>query len=261
MLAEVNDISIRFEVSGPSGAPWVVLSNSMMTNYRMWDAQLEALQDYRVLRYDQRGHGETDGPEGAYSFEMLADDAIALMDHVGAGRVHWVGCSMGGMTGQAVALNCPDRVRSLALCDTRGHSPESKKAQRIKRIEIVQRDGVEPMVEGCLRGNFSPEFIDANPELMDEMRGIVRGTSVAGVVGCSHALSAHNYSPRLHEIVVPTIIVVGENDESTPVSQSQDMFDRIPNARMVVLPQAKHLSNIERAVEFNEALLEFLSEV
>ena len=131
----------------------------------------------------------------------------------------------------------------------------------MQRIEAVKREGVEPMVEGCMRGYFSEDFASANAELMDWMREMIRGTSPMGVIGCSHALSAHNYSPRLHEISVPTIIIVGENDEGTPVSESREMLERIPNARMVVLPEAKHISNMERDTEFNEALLGFLSEV
>ena len=261
MGKRINGISVHYGVSGPEGAPWVVLSNSLMTNFHMWDPQMEALQDYRVLRYDQRGHGGTEATDGEYTFELLAEDALALMDRVGAERAHWVGLSMGGMTGQAIALNHPDRIRSLALCDTRGHTPEGRKEKRLQRIAAVRREGVEPMVEGCIRGYFSQQFARANPELMDRMREMIRGTSPSGVIGCSHALSAHNYSPRLHEISVPTIIIVGEKDEGTPVSESREMLKRIPNARMVVLPEAKHISNMERDTEFNEALLGFLSEV
>ena len=261
MNSHINGISVHFEVSGPSDASWVVLSNSLMTNFHMWDPQMDALRGHRVLRYDQRGHGGTEGTEGEYTFELLAEDALALMDHVGADRVHWVGLSMGGMTGQALTLNHPDRIKSLALCDTRGHSPEGRKELRLQRIDVVRREGIEPMVEGCIRGYFSEGYADANGELMNRMREMVRGTSPLGVIGCSHALSAHNYSPRLPEISVPTIILVGENDESTPVRQSEEMLGRIPNARMVVLPEAKHLSNMERASEFNDSLLGFLLEI
>lgn len=258
MQTRINGISVHYEVSGPSDRPWVVLSNSLMTDFRMWDPQTEALCEYRVLRYDQRGHGGTEGTDGAYTFELLAKDAVALMDHVGADHVNWVGLSMGGITGQAIALHHPDRLNSLALCNTRGHSPEGRKALRLKRIELVRNEGVKPMVEGCIRGYFSEKFAHAHPELMDDVREMVRGTSPLGVIGYSHALSAHNYSPRLHEILVPTLIIVGEDDESTPLRQSEEMLERIPGARMVVLPTAKHLSNMECVAEFNEALLEFL---
>jgi len=259
--SHLNGISVHYEISGPSDAPWVVLSNSLMTNFHMWDPQMEALKGYHVLRYDQRGHGGTEGRDGEYTFELLAEDALALMDHVGADRVHWVGLSMGGMTGQALTLYHPERIQSLALCDTRGHSPEGREILRLKRIKMIQRKGVEPMVEGCIRGYFSENFANENPTLMDAVREMVRGTSPLGAIGCSHALSAHNYSPRLHEISVPTIIIVGENDEGTPVWQSEEMLERIPNARMVVLAEAKHLSNMERVTEFNDALLGFLREV
>lgn len=261
MQAQLNGITVEYEVSGPDSGHWVVLSNSLMTTLRMWDYQLPVLHRYRVLRYDQRGHGGTEGTKGPYDFELLAKDAIALMDHVGANQVHWVGLSMGGMIGQALALYYPERIRSLTLCDTVGHSLGDRKAKRAERIKRVEVDGVEPMVEGCLTGFFSQDFAETNPELMDQMRDVIRNTSVNGVIGCSHALNDHDYTPRLHEIHHPALVIVGEHDPSTPEADSREMADQIPFADFVILPHAKHLSNIERAFEFNATLMAFLDEV
>jgi pimeloyl-ACP methyl ester carboxylesterase len=119
MKAKANGIQINYRIDGPEGAPWVTMSNSLATTHRMWDAQMEAFTRlYRVLRYDKRGHGETDVAPGPYSFELLADDVLGLLDALQITRTHFVGLSMGGMTGMTVALRRPGVLRSLVLCDT-----------------------------------------------------------------------------------------------------------------------------------------------
>ena len=222
---------------------------------------MAAVAGWRVLRYDSRGHGGSEGPPGAYSFEQLAEDVRALMDLVGIERAHFVGLSMGGMVGQALALDHPERVRSLVLCDTRGHTPESRKKPRAERIALAEREGVGPMVERALQGWFSDGFRKAHLEIMDDVRKMIRTTSKEGIIGCSHALNGHNFSPRLPEIRCSTLIVVGEDDPSTPVSEAQEMHGRIAGSKLVVLPRARHLSNMECAEAFNSALTAFLEDV
>jgi len=259
MLLRANGINIHYELTGPTDAPVITFSNSLLSNLSMWDPQMDALKDYRVLRYDQRGHGGTEGTEGEYDFDLLAEDAKELLLGLGIKRTHFVGLSMGGMTGQALTLNYPEMVASLTLCDTRSHTSVDRKPGRIKRIQTAETDGIEPMVEGCIKGWFSDGFNADNSELMDEVRSMVRGTSVPGLVGCTYALNSQNHTPRLHEIDCPTLIIVGEDDPSTPVSESKVMHERIDQSSLVVLPKARHLSNVEQAEIFNETLLGFLS--
>ena len=255
----MNEGGICFERCGPKGAPVVTFSHSLFADLSMWDPQMDAVGGYDVLRYDTRGHGGTPATAEAYDFEMLADDAVRLLDELGIARTHFVGLSMGGMIGQALAIHHPERVQSLVLCDTRGHTPEERKAGRAKRIAAARRDGIEPMVEGCIQGWFSERFASENAEMMDAVREMIRGTSVDGLIGCSHAINTQNHTPRLHEISVPTLIIVGEDDQGTPVSESEAMHACIPDSELVVLPEARHLSNMERPVEFNDALVAFLS--
>jgi len=254
----VNGISTHYEISGPEDASVVVFSNSLLSNISMWDPQMDAFSDFRILRYDQRGHGDTEGTPGAYTFELLADDVRELMLALKIEQAHFVGLSMGGMTGQAMALYYPEMIRSLVLCDTRGHTPEARKVIREERIALTEREGVEPMVEGCIKGWFSDDFVATNPALMDEVRKMIRDTSAEGLIGCSYALNTHNYSPRLHEITCPTLIVVGEHDVGTPVSESQAMQECIVGSELVVLSKARHLSNMEQADLFNTEVTRFL---
>lgn len=260
MHLTVNGISTHYDISGPEDAPVVVFSNSLLSNMSMWNSQMDAFSDFRVLRYDQRGHGGTESTQGSYDFELLAEDVRELMLALDMEQAHFVGLSMGGMTGQALALYYPEMIRSLVLCDTRGHTPEARKKIREERISRTKREGVEPMVEGCIKGWFSPGFAVTNPELMDEVRRMIRGTSAEGLIGCSYALNTHNYSPRLHEITCPALIVVGEHDMGTPVSESKAMQKCISGSGLVVLPEARHLSNMEQVELFNEVVTGFLQQ-
>ncbi len=261
MKIRANGVETHYELTGPKDAPVVTLSNSLMSNLSMWDRQMAALKGYRVLRYDTRGHGGSEAVAGAYSFGMLADDVCGLLDALEIETTHFVGLSMGGMTGQGLAIHHPDRLNSLALCDTRGHSPELRKGQRDARIQVIEEHGVEPLVESALERWFSDGFRAANPDIMDGIRAMIRSTSPEGVIGSSHALNAHNYTPRLHEISAPTVIIVGEDDQGTPVSESEAMHERIAGSTLHVLPVARHLSNIECADAFNTILIDFLESV
>jgi 3-oxoadipate enol-lactonase len=258
MIAHANGIDMQYDLVGPPEAPVITFSNSLLSNLSMWDPQLDASKEYRVLRYDQRGHGGTEATSGEYDFDLLAEDIRALLVTLGISETHFVGLSMGGMTGQALTLNHPNMVQSLTLCDTRSHTSEDRKPGRMKRIQTANTDGIEPMVEGCIQGWFSDNFIAENADLMDDIRAMIRGTSVPGLIGCTYALNSQNHTPRLHEIDCPTLVIVGENDPSTPVSESKVLHERINDSSLVVLPNARHLSNIEQADLFNDALLPFI---
>lgn len=258
MKVTANGVEIHYELSGPDAAPVVTLSNSLMSNVSMWERQLKALKGFRVLRYDTRGHGDSEAAPGDYTVTMLAEDLRGLWGALGIEKSHFVGLSLGGMIGQELAIESPERLLSLVLCDTRGHSIGGREQQRRERIATVREQGVEPIVEGALTGWFSEGFREANPELMEKVRAMIRTTAPEGLIGCSHAINEQNHTPRLSEIALPTLIIVGENDEGTPVSASEDMHARIEGSTLVVLPEAKHLSNLERPDEFNAALAEFL---
>lgn len=255
-----NGIAINYEIEGREGAPVVTMSHSLSANLRMWDPQMQALVGrYRVLRYDTRGHGASEVPAGPYSLEMLADDAVGLLNSLGIKQTHFVGLSMGGMIGQTLGLRYPDRILSLTLADTASsYDPEAAKVWQ-QRIESARKNGLAPNVEPTIERWFSPGFIENQPATIDKVREMIRATPVEGYVGCSQAISQLDLTGRLGDIRAPTLVVVGEDDPGTPVAASRIIYDNIAGSELVILPVARHLSNIEDPVGFNAALINFLT--
>ena len=260
MKKEVNGIQINFELTGQKAAPVVMLSHSLACSLVMWNPQLDLLEShFRVLRFDTRGHGDSDAPEGAYTLELLAEDAIGLLDALDIDRVHFVGLSMGGMIGQCLALDYSSRLKSLALCDTAAVMPDDVQSIWKQRIKAAQAEGMQGQVDEILERWFTPEYLIKNPPEVEMIRQQVLVTPVAGYTGCSEAIRGLNYIDRLSEIDTPTLIMVGEEDPGTPVAASEAMHARISGSKLVILPGCRHLSNIEASAAFNEGLLQFLS--
>jgi 3-oxoadipate enol-lactonase len=262
MLIKANGIQINYELSGRRDAPVVVLSHSLGSSLVMWDPQMGALEPhFQVLRYDTRGHGNSDAPSGAYTLELLGDDAIGLMDALRMDKVHFVGLSMGGMIGQCLALNHPHRLRSLVLCDTSAIIPEDAQPLWKERLKTLHDKGVGALLQETMERWFSPSFLNLNPPILSIIRKQFLATSVEGYIGCIEAIRKLNYLDRLTEIKIPTLILVGEDDPGTPVAASKAMHERISNSRLIVLPSARHLSNVEQSEAFNAALTKFLKEL
>ena len=259
MLIKANGIQINCELSKEKDAPVVVLSHSLGSSMLMWQPQFEVLEShFRVLRYDMRGHGKTEATESAYTLEQLAADVIGLLDALELESVHFVGLSMGGMIGQCLALNYADRLRTLSLCDTAAIIPEDAQPLFEERIRRARDQGMEALVEETLARWFTQPYLKQNSPEVERIRNQILATSLAGFVGCSRAILGLNYVGRLSQIKMPTLIIVGEDDPGTPVAASEAIHKRIQNSKLVVLPSAAHLSNIEQADAFNSALLEFL---
>ena len=259
MKIEVNGIQINYELSGGKEAPVVVLSHSLASSMVMWQPQLELLEShFRVLRYDMRGHGKSEATDGAYTLDQLAADVISLLDTLNIDFVHFVGLSIGGMIGQCLALDYADRLQSLTLCDTAPVIPEEAKPLFEERLNKARDKGLKALVEETLGRWFTLPFLKRNPAEVEMIRSQILATPLAGFIGCSKAILGLNYLERLAEIKLPTLILVGEEDLGTPVAASAAMHERIQNSKMVVLPAAAHLSNIEQAEAFNAALLGFL---
>jgi 3-oxoadipate enol-lactonase len=262
MLIKANGIQINYELSGRRDAPVVVLSHSLGSSLVMWNPQRDSLEPhFQVLRYDIRGHGNSDAPSEAYTLELLGDDAIGLMDALGMDRVHWVGLSMGGMIGQCLALNHPHRLRSLALCDTSAIIPEDAQPIWKERLKTLRDKGVGALLQETMERWFTPSFLILNSPMLSIIRKQFLATSLEGYIGCVEAIRKLNYLDRLAEIKIPTLILVGEDDPGTPVAASKAMHERIPNSKLVVLQSARHLSNVEQSEAFNATLIKFLKEL
>ncbi len=259
MKINANGIDINYELTGREGAPVVMLSHSLSSSMVMWNPQLGSLEPhFKVLRYDMRGHGRSEAPDGVYTLEMLAEDAVALLDALGIDAVNFVGLSIGGMIGQAFALNHGDRLESLALCDTSAVMPAEAQPILQQRIALARQNGIADQVDGTLERWFTPQYLKANPPEVEMIRQQIKATPLAGYIGCSEALRGLNYLERLSEITLPTLIVVGEEDPGTPVAASEAIHERIAGSQLVILPSARHLCNIEQAEAFNRVLMKFL---
>ena len=259
MKIEVNGVRINYELSGKDDGPVVMLSHSLSTHLAMWNLQMPVLEPhFKVLRYDTRGHGGSDAPEGVYTLGQLAEDAVGLLGALEIPKVHWVGISMGGMIGQGIALSHADRLHSLVLCDTAGIMPQEVQPVWQERIETARDQGMQALVRETLERWFTPAYLEKNTPEVQRIREQVLTSPVAGFIGCSEAIRRLNYLERLSEIKMPVLTIVGEDDPGTPVSASEAICARIQGSKLVVLPSARHLCNIEQAQLFNETLLPFL---
>ena len=259
MRVFANGIITHFALDGPADAPVLTLSHSLAASLEMWEPQLPALaKRYRVLRYDTRGHGGSEAPPGAYTLATLADDVVALLAALEIPRTHFIGLSMGGMIGQTLALEHPELLESLVLADTASRIPPETGPIWDQRVATAETQGMAVSVEETIARWFTAPFIAESPEVVDHIRALIRTTAPSGFAGCCRAIQDLDYTDRLQEIRLPTLIIVGENDMGTPVAASEVMHQRIAGSKLVVLGPAAHLSNIEQAEEFNRNVTAFL---
>jgi 3-oxoadipate enol-lactonase len=225
----------------------------------MWDPQAADLKsEFRMLRYDQRGHGETEATAGRYTFELLCDDVIALMDVLGIQRAHWCGVSMGCATGMGLVQKHPGRFDRMVLCDNPGRSSPETHQQWEERIAVAQKDGMAALLESTMQRWFPPETLKANPPHMDIIRKMILATPVNGFVGCSAALGNHDFRPLMPKVTNPVLWMCGEKDGHNAAAMKV-MQDELPGSQYVVLPGAGHISNMDQPEMFTRNLREFLT--
>lgn len=259
-FAPLRSVRLAYRLDGPENAPVVMLSNSLMSSWTMWDPQFDALaRDWRVLRYDTRGHGQSDSPPGPYSIELMADDAAQLIEHIGAENVHFVGLSMGGMIGQQLALRHPQRVRSLSLCDTASEMPP--RAMWDERFATARAQGIEGLVDATIKRWFVADFIEREPQTIAWVREMILGTGVEGYIACASAVRDMSQTHLLRGIQAPTQIIVGREDPACTLAASEVLHREIPGSTLHVIDDAAHLANIEKPERFTRLLLDFFAQV
>ena len=251
----VGDIDIAHRWDGPEGGPIVMMGHAMGTSHRVWDWQVPALADrYRLLRYDFRGAGRTDAPQGPYSWAQYVSDAVGLMDVLGLGKVHWVGLSTGGMIGQGLAIHHPDRIASLSLCNTFCQIEEEHHQGILDRQEIVKTKGMIAVWDSSNRSWLTDSFVDAANADYQALREILIQTSIPGYLGATSAVLSNSYRNSLHKITTPTNIIAAEDDFLSPVELSYEMAERIKSSRLSVIEGQRHFSNVEVPERFNGIL-------
>jgi 3-oxoadipate enol-lactonase len=252
----IDGARINYRFDGPAGAPVVMLANSLGADLSMWDRQIEALaRSFRVLRYDARGHGASSVTPGPYDVDRLGRDAIGLLDALAVDRSHFCGLSLGGIVGMWIAIHAPDRLRTLALCNTAAciGPPDLWNT----RIDKVRAGGMTAIAQGVIERWFTPAFRAREPDTAAAMRGMLERASVAGYIACCEAVRDTDQRDAVAGIRAPVLVISGTHDAATPAADGRFLADRIPAARYVELAAA-HLSNVEATLAFNDTLLAFL---
>ena len=260
MMAPINGISMHYQVSGPQNGPVVVLHHPLATNLSIWDELTAALEPrYRVVRMDARGHGQTEAPKGAYTFDVLAADVVALMDHLGIDKARFLGLSMGGMVGQYLGLQYPDRFHSLCLASTTSAVPADALPIWDQRIQAIEASGTtKTIVDGQLPRWVTPPAFTTKPDLVARLRQMIEMTSAVGYVGWCHAIRGLNVTDRLKEIRLPTLVIVGELDPATPPAASEVIHREIDGSELVVVPGVSHMLHVEDPASFHGHVLPFM---
>lgn len=262
MQTTIEGIRIEYDDLGPSSVLPVVFIHGFPFSKEMWKPQVEASKnDHRVITYDVRGHGASDVGDGQYTVEYFVDDLIGLLDHLKLSTVAAVGLSMGGYIALRAVERHPERFRNLVLCDTRSEADGGEaKIRRSQQANTAKTDGMKKFAEGFIKAVFYEKTFQANPQIVEMIRGIIEKTSPITVAGTLIALAARtDTTASLPSIKVPTLILVGQYDALTPPAASQAMKEKIPNAEMHIIPDAAHMSNLENPTEFNRHLINFLN--
>ena len=259
MQASINGIRLNYQVEGASAAPTVVLHHPLATNLTIWDELTAALTPrYRVVRFDARGHGQSEASKAPYTFAQLSADAIGLMDHLKIDRAHFLGLSMGGMVGQHLGLEQPQRFMSLILSSTSSRIPAEAHPLWDERVKNAREKGMGSQVPVALQRWLAEAARKSNPALVARMTGYLETTPVEGYVGWCQAIRTLNITDRLKGIKLPTRVIVGAEDQGTPPAAAEAIHREIAGSDLVVVPGVSHMLHVEEPTTFNRHVLEFL---
>ena len=253
---QANGVELNYRLDGPDGAPVVAFSNSLGTTLAMWDAQANALSGrYRCLRYDTRGHGRSPTPDNAFTLDDLAADLIGLLDGLGITKAHIVGLSLGGMTGQAVAVLRPDLVDRLVLVATSAFLPPEDLWR--ERAGIVRERGMAAVADNVIGRWFTaPEQGSAGAA--ETRRQLVGEVDPRGYAFCCEAIGKMDLRGRIGAILAPTLVISGAQDPATPIAMGEEIARLVPGAEFAVIPDAAHLIAVERPEALTARVTAFL---
>jgi 3-oxoadipate enol-lactonase len=254
---DVNQTSLYYRFDGEENSPVVMLSNSLGADLTMWKYQIPALvgAGYCVLRYDSRGHGRSAVPTGPYTMDMLATDAVGLMDALGIEKVHFCGLSKGGMVGQMLGAKYGDRLMSLVLSSTSAYIPPPDLWN--ERIDAIQKGGLSSMVDATIDRWFTKPGQQRMPADVEKVRHLIANTPAEGFCACCAAIRDMDLRESITAISIPTLVIVGEQDMGTPVSAAQLIHGQIASSQLKIIPDAAHFVQMEQAEIFNKAILGF----
>jgi 3-oxoadipate enol-lactonase len=246
-------VSLAASLDGPPGAPVLVLGNSLGTTRSVWDPQVPWLsREFRLLRYEHRGHGGSAAPAGSYSIAQLGADVLALLDRHAVRRAAYCGISLGGMIGMWLAANAPDRISALGLCCTAARLDGALWQARAAQVRAA---GMRSISQQVVARWFTPAFAAREPALYRSFLTELEQVDPAGYAGCCDALAAMDLRGSLPSIAAPTLVIAGAEDPATPPSDGALIASQVSGARLTVVRGAAHLANVSAAAEVTAALL------
>jgi 3-oxoadipate enol-lactonase len=255
---ESNGCPIYFEVEGAEDKPVLMLCNSLGTTLHMWDGQMPAVtKQFRIVRYDRRGHGRSGVPAGPYNMEMLGRDALAVLDAAKVDKTNWCGLSMGGMVGMWLGANAPQRVNRLILSNTSAYF-ENKQIWN-DRIATVREKGLQAIVGGTLERWFTKAFREREPQTVKAIGEMFLATKPEGYIACGQAVRDMDHREIIKSITAPTMVIAGKQDAGTTPEMGEYIRKNIPGAS-ITLFDAAHIANIECGDAYTDAVLGFLQQ-
>jgi 3-oxoadipate enol-lactonase len=255
-FAELTGLRLHYELIASGDAPTLVLSNSLGSNFTMWDPQMaEFSKHFQVLRYDTRGHGRSSVPAGPYTVEQLGRDVLTLLDQLRLDRVHFCGLSMGGSTGMWLALHAPQRLGKLVLCNTAAKIGTAEIWN--PRMDAVRSGGVKAISSGVLSRWLSDSFRAKAPDTAARVLTMLESTDTEGYLANCAAIRDFDLRQSVGSIRMPTLVIAGTHDVSTTPADGRFLAEQIAGARYQEL-DAAHLSNIEQGALFGAAVRDFV---
>lgn len=261
MLLPLKDRSIAYDLVGAEDAPVVCMTHSLASDGGMWTEQVPPLlaAGFRVLRIDMRGHGGSGPVPGDYTMSQLAGDVATVLDALGIERVHFIGLSIGGMLGQAFALEHGGRLASAMWCDTLPCSPQGAAEVWQQRIDTVRNAGsLVPLADPTIERWLTERVQKQRPGRWKQIRDTIVGTTAAGYLGCVAAIRSYDFVARLPSIKLPVLVVCGADDQGTPPAENKRIAALVPGARYEEMADARHFPNVEHPDTFNRIMLEWL---
>jgi 3-oxoadipate enol-lactonase len=247
---------IAVHIEGPEKGPVILMAHSILSSSMMWQAQqaLLAASGWRVVCADTRGHGLSDCHAASCDMDDLVADSVAVLDGLQIEKAHYVGLSLGGMSGVGLGLQHSDRLLSLVLCDCRADMPSAMGEVWNDRIAGAQKEGCQALAIGTTERWFGVPFLETHAAIGQAFRDTIASTQVAGFVSCARAIQGLNYLEQVPQIKLPTTLMVGANDGPLPAAM-QSMQALISGAKLEIIANAGHLPNIDQPQSFNAALM------
>lgn len=252
-----NDAQINYQTFGDAAKPALVFSNSLGTKFSMWQPQIDFFQkDYFVVCYDTRGHGGSEAPQGPYTIDQLGQDVVKLLDYLNIEKAAFCGISMGGLTGQWLAINRPERFNQVVICNTAAKIGQEK--AWLERASLVREQGLTPIASTAAGRWFTEAFVQSNPDIITKLSNDLGAGSPEGYASCCEALAKADLREQLKQVKIPVFIIAGQQDPVTTMEDGLLIQKQIFNSQLFNI-NASHISNLEQPEDFNNTLINFLN--